>query len=245
MKSKALSTIAALLLIAAGSGGISRAQTDAEKPLQHMGGGDHRGDHMGPSPDGAFHRRFDDANKWAKEFDNSERDAWQKPEELLDALHLQPDARVADLGAGTGYFSMRIAKRVPEGKIFAADVEPDMVHYLGERAEREHLTNLTPIQASPDKANLPEPVNVILVVDTYHHIGYRPQYFANLKSSLRHKGRLVIVDFKPDSPSGPPVQHRILPEKVTEELNAAGYSLVETHTFLPRQYFLVFEKRDS
>ena len=55
----------------------------------------------------------------------------------------------------------------------------------------------------------------------------------------------MIVDFKPDSPSGPPVQHRILPEKVTEELNAAGYSLVETHTFLPRQYFLVFEKRDS
>ena len=251
MKYRAFSVAAAVLLIATVAVGRDcRAQTPAEKPMdhmepmEHMGGSGHPGDHMGPSPDGAFHRRFDDANKWAKEFDNPERDAWQKPEEILDALHLQPGARVADIGAGTGYLSVRIAKRVPEGKIFAADVEPDMVHYLGERAKREHLTNLTPVQASADKTNLPEPVDVILVVDTYHHIGYRPQYFGILRSSLRAKGRLVIVDFKADSPNGPPAQHRIPPEKVTEELNAAGYSLVETHTFLPRQYFLVFEKRD-
>jgi cyclopropane fatty-acyl-phospholipid synthase-like methyltransferase len=93
----------------------------------------------GPS-DGAFHHRFEDAEKWAKEFDNPERDAWQKPEEILDALHLQRTSLVADIGAGTGYFSVWIAKRIPEGKIFAADIEPDMVRYLGERARLEHLT---------------------------------------------------------------------------------------------------------
>ena len=71
------------------------------------------------------------------EFDNPERDAWQKPEEILDVLHLQRTSLVADIGAGTGYFSVRIAKRIPEGKIFAADIEPDMVRYLGERARRE------------------------------------------------------------------------------------------------------------
>ena len=192
------------------------------------------GGHAGHAGSGeGFHRRFDDAEKWAKEFDNPERDAWQKPQEVLDALHLQAESLVADIGAGTGYFSARVAKRVPEGKVFAADVEPDMVRYLGARAEREHLVNLTPVLARPDAANLPEPVDLILVVDTYHHIDDRTRYFAALQSSLRPSGRLVIIDFKADSPNGPPVQHRIPPERVMHELAAAGYALTEKFEFLP------------
>ena len=136
---------------------------------------------------------------------------------------------------------MKIAKRIPDGKVFAADVEPDMVRYLGERAQREQVSNLLPVQASADAANLPEPVDLILVVDTYHHIGNRIPYFSKLKSSLRPGGRLAIIDFKADSPIGPPVEHRISPEKVTEELAAAGFTPVESHDFLPRQYFLVFK----
>jgi ubiquinone/menaquinone biosynthesis C-methylase UbiE len=219
----------------------SLGQTAAEKPLE----AEERAGHMGGRSGGAFHHGFEDADKWAKEFDNRERDAWQKPEEILDALHLEPTASIADVGAGTGYFSVRIAKRIPQAKIFAADIEPDMVRYLRERARREQLTNLMPVQARAETASLPEPVDVILVVDTYHHIEDRTQYFAGLKSSLRPKGRLAIIDFKADSPSGPPAQHRISPERVTEELNAAGYLLMETHRFLPRQYFLIFQKRDS
>ncbi len=249
-----------VLIVAWGGGtsGDALAQTAAETPAeqQHMGerSGEHSGDHMGDHMGGhaghggasgeGFHRRFEDADKWAKEFDNPERDAWQKPEEILDALHLQRTSRVADIGAGTGYFSVRIAKRVPEGKIFAADVEPDMVRYLGERAQREHLDNLTPVQARADAANLPEPVDLVLVVDTYHHIDDRTRYFAALKSSLRPGGRLVIVDFKADSPIGPPAQHRIPHQQVTEEMLAAGY-LLEEMLFLPRQYGLIFRKRDS
>lgn len=120
-----------------------------------------------------------------------------------------------------------------------------MVRYLSERAQREHLTNLVPVQASADAANLPRPVDVVLVVDTYHHIDNRIQYFPKFKSSVRPAGRLVIVDFKANSPNGPPVQHRIPPERVTEELKAAGYALVEQLEFLPRQYCLIFAKRDS
>lgn len=202
-------------------------------------------DHTTGHSDGAFHRRFDDAEKWAKEFDKPERDAWQKPEQVLDALHLEPASSVADIGAGTGYFSVRIAKRIPEGKIFAADVEPDMVHYLGERAKREHLNNLIPVQAAADAANLPEPVSLIIVVDTYHHIGNRTEYFAKLRQSLTPGGRLAIVDFKAGSPNGPPKNYRVPPEKVTGELGAAGYELVESHKLLPRQYFLIFKKRDT
>ena len=234
--------IAALLLAWPGATtGAALAQT-AEPPAQHQPMGGHAG-HAGSGE--GFHRRFDDAEKWAKEFDNPERDAWQKPQEVLDALHLQAESLVADIGAGTGYFSARVAKRVPEGKVFAADVEPDMVRYLGARAEREHLVNLTPVLARPDAANLPEPVDLILVVGTYHHINDRTRYFAGLQSSLRPSGRLVIIDFKADSPNGPPVQHRIPPERVMHELAGAGYALTEKFEFLPRQYGLIFKKRDS
>jgi tRNA G46 methylase TrmB len=122
MKAKILSTMAVIAAMwGAGSGRDSKAQTRSEMPMEHAGPGHQMND---PS-DGAFHHRFKDAEKWAKEFDNPERDAWQKPEEILDALHLQHNSLVADIGAGTGYFSVRIARRIPEGKIFAADIEPD------------------------------------------------------------------------------------------------------------------------
>jgi cyclopropane fatty-acyl-phospholipid synthase-like methyltransferase len=243
MKDLVRAALAALALIAvAGATQAARAETTA--PMQRDGSGGHHGEHAAPSSDGAFHKRFDNAAKWAEKFDDPERDAWQKPEKVVDALHLDRAARVADIGAGTGYFAVRIAKRIPDGKLYAADVEPDMVAYLGERAARERLANLVPIQSSADKANLPEPVDLILVVDTFHHIGNRETYFAGLKSSLRPKGRLVIVDFKADSPDGPPAQYRLPPEKVTKELEAAGYSFVERQDFLPRQYFLVYQKRD-
>ena len=101
-----------------GHGRLSRA--DGFPSLQHEDMDGHPGHHTGSPSDGAFHRRFEDADKCAKEFDSPERDAWQKPEEILDALHLKRTSIVADIGAGTGYFSVRIAKRIPEGKIFQA-----------------------------------------------------------------------------------------------------------------------------
>jgi SAM-dependent methyltransferase len=238
--------ILAVMAVVAILGGSFALRTSLAQPMHETPaeGGDishHHGRHTDGSSDGAFHRRFDDAEKWAKEFDKPERDAWQKPEEVVDALHLDRAASVADVGAGTGYFSVKIAKRITDGKVFAADVEPDMVRYLGERAGRERVSNLVPVQAEADAANLPEPVDLILVVDTYHHIGHRIAYFSKLKSWLRPGARLAIIDFKADSPIGPPVEHRIPPEKVTEELTAAGYTLAESHDFLPRQYFLVFK----
>ena len=186
---------------------------------------------------------FGNAKTWAKEFDDPARDVWQKPDEILDALQLAPTARVADIGAGTGYFSVRIAKLVPDGKVFAVDIEPDMVRYLGERAHREHLHILQPVLASANSPNLPEAVDVVLIVDTYHHVDDRVAYFSRLKSSLQPGGRLAIVDFKTDAPEGPPLALRIPPERVIAELEQAGYALIAKHDFLPQQYFLVFRVR--
>ncbi len=236
--------VASFVLIASIGVSVPRAQTPGQEPTDHQMH-HHMNHDTGGAGDGAYHHRFNDAAQWVKEFDNPERDAWQKPEAVLDALHLEPAARVADIGAGTGYFAVRIGKRIPEGKIFAVDIEPDMVQYLGERAAREHLGNIVAVQAGADDANLPEPVDLALVVDTYHHIGNRVQYFAKLKNALRPQARLAIVDFRADSPNGPPAAYRIAPEQVVKELGAAGYALVETHQFLPRQYFLVFQKRST
>jgi len=191
------------------------------------------------SPHGHQHS-FRDAEKWSHVFDDPERDAWQKPHEVIQALALKPDARIADLGAGTGYFSARLANMLPHGRVYAVDIEPDMVAYLEARARREGLRNVVALKGEPHDPRLPEKVDLILLVDVYHHIGDRASYFRRLRESLRPGGRVVIIDFKLDSPVGPPRAARIAPESVRVEMQAAGYVLVNEHTFLPRQYFLVF-----
>ncbi|HEX2197400.1 MAG TPA: class I SAM-dependent methyltransferase [Burkholderiales bacterium] len=183
---------------------------------------------------------FGDAERWAHVFDDPKRDAWQKPHEVIQALALKPDAVVADIGAGTGYFAVRLATMVPNGRVYAVDVEPDMVKYLAERAKREKRDNLVAVAGAPDDARLPEKADVILLVDVYHHIDRRDRYFRKLRASLNPGGRLAVIDFRLDSPAGPPRSARIAPDRVVAELKAAGYSLTQEHDFLPRQYFLVF-----
>jgi cyclopropane fatty-acyl-phospholipid synthase-like methyltransferase len=187
-----------------------------------------------------MHQRFQDAERWAKVFDDPARDEWQKPEEVIEALALAPDAKVADIGAGTGYFAVRLARAVPKGRVYGADLEPDMVGYLSERAEREQLPNLAAHRAAPDDPKLPEKIDVVLVVNTYHHIGSRERYFARLREALRPGGRVAIIDFRPDSPVGPPPRHRLAAEAVKREMATAGYRIAAEHDFLPYQYFVVF-----
>jgi SAM-dependent methyltransferase len=126
------------------------------------------------------------------------------------------------------------------GRVYAADLEPAMVKHLGERAKKEGLANLVPVQAAPGSPRLPAKVDLALLVDTYHHIEARERYFAALRKSLQPGGRVAIIDFRLDAPEGPPVAARIAPERVKAEMAKAGYVLVAEHGFLPRQYFLVF-----
>jgi SAM-dependent methyltransferase len=183
---------------------------------------------------------FKDAEKWSHVFDDPERDAWQKPHQVIHALALAPDARVADLGAGTGYFAARLANMLPKGRVYAVDIEPDMVRYLEARATREDLRNLTAVAGAPEDPRLPEKVDLILLVDVYHHIEDRARYFRRLSASLRPGGRIAVIDFTLDSPQGPPRAARVAPETVKAEMRSAGHALATEHRFLPHQYFLVF-----
>jgi len=183
---------------------------------------------------------FGDAERWAKEFDDPKRDAWQKPHEVISALAPKPDAVIADIGSGTGYFSMRFAHWVPKGRVYGLDTEPDMVKYLAERAKRERLANVVAVQAAPGDPKCPEKVDLVILVDVYHHIDGRERYFQKLRASLKPGARVAVIDFRMDSPEGPPQAARIAPDKVKSELGRAGYVLDREHGFLPNQYFLVF-----
>jgi SAM-dependent methyltransferase len=187
------------------------------------------------------HHRFDHAEEWAKRFEDPSRDAWQKPDDVIAMMALQPDDVVADIGAATGYFPVRVAKRVPQGKVYGVDIEPDMVRYLNERAAREGLPNLVAVLGAPDDPKLPEPVDVVIVVDTYHHIEGRTAYFTRLAPHVKPGGRLVIVDFKPgDLAVGPPPAMKIAAGDVVNELAAAGWKLAKRDdALLPYQYVLV------
>jgi len=184
---------------------------------------------------------FSGAEKWAQVFDDPARDEWQKPDEVIRALKLAPDAWVADIGAGTGYFAVRFARAVPQGRVYGVDAEPDMVRYLGVRAQREKLANLTAVVAKPNDPGIPNAVDLVILVDTYHHVPDRERYFRNLQKSLKPNGRLAIIDFTLDSPEGPPRRARIPADAVKKELARAGYRLVQEHAFLPHQYFLIFK----
>ena len=178
---------------------------------------------------------FSGAERWAHVFDDPRRDAWQKPHEVIEALSLAPDVVVADIGAGTGYFSVRLANMLPRGRVYAVDIEPDMVRYLAERAKREKRDNMVAVAGQPGDPKLPARVDLVLMVDVYHHVDDRIDYFRRLRGALKPGGRVAIIDFR-RMPEGPPQAARISLTLV--EMKRAGSRCARTS--LPtRQYFLV------
>ena len=217
---RALST--AVLMLALGCAGLVPGPACAQSPHTHRHG-------------------FGGAEHWARVFDDPSRDAWQKPHQVIQTLALKPDASVADIGSGTGYFAVRLAHFVPQGRVYGVDTEPDMVKYLADRATREGLNNLSAVRGAEDDARLPDKVDLVLMVDVYHHIEQRESFFRRLAAWLKPDGRVAIIDFNAKSTMGPPPSQRIAAKRVVAEMAGAGYRLQGEHRFLPNQYFLIFQ----
>lgn len=176
------------------------------------------------------------------------REAWQKPDRVVRALGLSPGDAVADIGAGSGYFSARLAEAVgARGRVFATDVQDEMVRALEERFARESLENVTVVRAGFDDPALPAGCcDLAFLANVYKEIAARPAYLRRLGAALREGGRVAIIDFRPSAPGlGPPREVRLSESQVVAELGEAGFVLVERHDFLPRQYFLVFAPAET
>lgn len=187
------------------------------------------------------HHSFKDARDWAKVFDNPSRNAWQKPQQVIAALHLKPNDVVVDLGAGTGYFTVRLARALPHGRVIAVDIEPHMLAWIRHRAARDRLGNISTVLGTADSPRVSGPIDVMLVVNTFHHIDHRADYFRRVAPLLAPGGRVVIVDFRSGKlPVGPPDRFKVPPAEATQEMRAAGFSRCASFNGLPYQYMLSF-----
>lgn len=190
-----------------------------------------------------MHRLHTDAKAYIAALEDPARDAYQKPHEVMQALAVREGEVIADIGAGSGYFAVRLAHHVgAAGRVYAVDVSADMVRHLHGRVRDTKLTQLSPILAPPDDPLLPEPVDRVLIVDVWHHIDDQAGYLEKLKTSLKPGGTIVMIDFhKRELPVGPPAGMKIAREDLIAQMTSAGFRVKTEHTFLPYQYFLVFE----
>jgi ubiquinone/menaquinone biosynthesis C-methylase UbiE len=192
------------------------------------------------------HGNPEDVDSYIAKMEDPSRAEWQKPDQVLKALALGPGQVVCDVGAGPGYFALPVARAVGEsGRVYSVDVEPRILATLRKRLREAGLRNVTPVLALDDDALLPPAAcDLILVVDTYHHFPGGPAYLRRLARSLRPGGRIVNIDFhKRELPVGPPPEHKLTREEFLAQADAAGLTLVQEHTFLPYQYFLVLRPR--
>jgi len=174
-----------------------------------------------------------------------DRDDWQQPDRVMDALGIADGSSVADLGAGGGWFTTRLALRVgPNGVVYAEDIQREMIESIRRRVDREGLRNVRTILGSPDDPNLPAGLQAVLIVDSYTQFRDPVSLLRNTGKALAPNGRLGIVDFKRDGSGGPgpALEERISPDAIEADAKQAGLRLYSRETFLRYQYLLVFTR---
>jgi ubiquinone/menaquinone biosynthesis C-methylase UbiE len=172
-----------------------------------------------------------------------DRAEWQHPDEVMDQLGIADASVVADIGAGAGWFTIRLARRVgPNGTVYAEDVQQEMLTAISRRAAAETLTNVKTILGKESDPGLPPGIDAVLMVGAYHEVKDRVTLLRNIARALRPGGRLGVIDFKLEgSGPGPDPEERVSPETVVNDAKAAGLRLLRQETFLPYQYLLIFD----
>lgn len=234
--------------LAAGCGGAPSRGTPAPAPAApDEAGGEHRHGHGHGSGGGEAadpHRPFERTEEYIAHLEDDARAEWQKPDEVVAALGLDGDETVVDVGAGSGYFTFRLARAVPRGRVVAVDVDPEMVAHLRERAAAEGVPNVTPALTTPEASGAPADADVVFICNVLHHVPDWPAWLARLQREVGARARLVVVEFEPEpTPVGPPVEHRIRPATLMEAALRAGWApLTVDDTLLPYQYIASFTK---
>jgi ubiquinone/menaquinone biosynthesis C-methylase UbiE len=197
---------------------------------------------MAADEPGREHRPWNDVEHWATVFDDPARKDWQKPLFVLSFLGIEQGDVVADLGAGTGFFTQPLSIQVgPEGKVYAVDIEPAMLDHLMQRTDVT-TERVIPVLARPNDPKLPAgEIDVVVIMNTWHHIEKRVKYLRKLEKSLSPAGRVAVIDFRAgELPIGPPPDHKLSREEVVSEFEEANWRLVAESVMLPYQYVLIF-----
>ncbi len=177
--------------------------------------------------------------------DRSERESEENPDAALDALHLKPGMVVGDVGAGTGYMSLKMAKRVgPSGKVYAEDVQPEMLRRLRHNASEAKVGNIQTVLGSEADPKLPaKTLDLILLVDVYHEFSQPQRMLRRMREALKDDGRLVLLEYRKEDPAIPiRPEHKMSVEEVKLEVEAEGFHLSQVIETLPRQHILILTK---
>ncbi len=180
--------------------------------------------------------------------ERSDRETTEQPEKVLDALKIAPGSTVADIGAGTGYFSLRLAKRVgPQGRVLATDIQPQMLAMLSENMRAAGVRNIEPILCTPTDAKLAEgQLDLALMVDVYHELASPAETLTQVRRALKPEGRLVLVEYRGEDPKVPiKPEHKMTLAQVRSEIEPMGFRLQEVFEFLVYQRVIVFVKKSD
>jgi len=196
--------------------------------------------------DHQMHRLHSDPKAYIGALEDPKRDAYQKPHDVLTALNLKSGEVVADIGAGSGYFTFRLAQHVGDrGKVYTVDVSPDMILHINRRIRELKAANVVSILADADDPLLSDSsVNRFFFCDSWHHVDNQSKYLSLIKRMLKPNGEIIMIDFhKKDLPVGPPLRMKIAREDLIKQMDNSSFRLAKEHTFLPYRYFLVFTPR--
>ena len=178
----------------------------------------------------------------------SEREEEEQPDKALDELKIPKGATVADIGAGVGYMTWRMAERVgPKGRVYANDIQPQMLDQLQKNMRERHITNVEPVLGEPDDPKLPQGhMDLVLMVDVYHEFTHPQQMLRHIRESLKPDGRLVLLEYRAEDPNVPILKlHKMTVDQVKAELQPEGFRFDKVIETLPRQHILIFKKKSS
>jgi ubiquinone/menaquinone biosynthesis C-methylase UbiE len=219
--------------VSSNNNSIKNRETPIDCPLRKQG---INMDHMKP---------FAEVEKYIEFLERKDRATWQKPDAVISAMKLIGTETIADVGAGSGYFSFRFASKVPEGKVIAIDIEPEMIRHIHHKIMSSDINNMEVVLASEDDPKISEKVDIVFICDVLHHLKNRAKWLEKLNSEISKGTKLILIEFKEGNlPEGPPEKIKISGKEMVAMVNASGFALVEKNvTLLPYQNYFVFEKK--